>query len=389
MNKGIIYLIQPSELVGTSRYKIGMSNNPDLERCKNGYKKGSRYLCIMECHNPIILEKNIKNEFNKKFKLISGNEFYEGNEKELLNTFNDLVMDYNNIFIIDNKNDNTYDKDLEETDIDNLIEIKKEFINYKEDIEFGGIKQLIKVYIKEYYIKDNIKRDDYIINFKYICNKQIEEDNLYIDNINDYSYNYIKKIIDNNIIQNDHTYDLNDVFFQKNINKLKKIYNNVIFSEKTNDRLINIKYLEKNTITYLFEIDCLINNIPCISYYNKNSFSFYPFSHLNEFKIYKINDKYYDKLYLYEYVPYCIEIFNNSYYILNRNYEYIGLGVKHINNYNGIREYLLTDFEHIFTNDKNNINNYIKKLIKKYKELTQYKKCLNSNKNTDSILSIF
>ncbi len=39
MNKGIIYLIQPCELVGTSRYKIGCSRNPNLDRCKNGYKK--------------------------------------------------------------------------------------------------------------------------------------------------------------------------------------------------------------------------------------------------------------------------------------------------------------------------------------------------------------
>lgn len=29
MNKGIIYLIQPYELVGTLRYKIGYSKNSD------------------------------------------------------------------------------------------------------------------------------------------------------------------------------------------------------------------------------------------------------------------------------------------------------------------------------------------------------------------------
>jgi hypothetical protein len=52
MNKGIIYFIQPSELINTNRYKIGCSTNCDLVRCKTGYKKGSRYLCIMECYNP-------------------------------------------------------------------------------------------------------------------------------------------------------------------------------------------------------------------------------------------------------------------------------------------------------------------------------------------------
>ena len=64
INKGIIYLIQPAELVGTNRYKIGMSNSPDLERCRHGYKKGSRYLAIMECNNPLVLEQNIKKIFN-------------------------------------------------------------------------------------------------------------------------------------------------------------------------------------------------------------------------------------------------------------------------------------------------------------------------------------
>ena len=67
MTKGIIYLIQPSELVGTNRYKIGCSKDASLNRCINGYKKGTRYITIMECINPLLLEKNIKNEFNKLF----------------------------------------------------------------------------------------------------------------------------------------------------------------------------------------------------------------------------------------------------------------------------------------------------------------------------------
>ena len=57
MKKGIIYLIQPTELIGTRRYKMGCSENTELERVKNGYKKGTRYILIMECNNPFILEK--------------------------------------------------------------------------------------------------------------------------------------------------------------------------------------------------------------------------------------------------------------------------------------------------------------------------------------------
>lgn len=96
MNVGIIYLIQPIELKGTNRYKIGISNKPTLERCSRGYKKGSRYLCIMECNNPFILEKNIKKIFCNNFKLIAGNEYFEGCEKDILKMFINLVMDYNN-----------------------------------------------------------------------------------------------------------------------------------------------------------------------------------------------------------------------------------------------------------------------------------------------------
>lgn len=50
-NKGIIYFVQPAELVGTDRYKIGCSKKPKLDRCKNGYRNGTRYLSIMKYVN--------------------------------------------------------------------------------------------------------------------------------------------------------------------------------------------------------------------------------------------------------------------------------------------------------------------------------------------------
>ena len=94
MSKGIIYFIQPSELVGTNRYKIGCSRSPDLDRCKNGYRKGSRYIFIMECIDPLVLEKNIKDEFNKLFKLIAGNEYFEGDEAIMKKSFLKIFEDY-------------------------------------------------------------------------------------------------------------------------------------------------------------------------------------------------------------------------------------------------------------------------------------------------------
>ena len=94
ISPGIVYLIQPTELIGTNRFKIGCSYQSDLRRCINGYNKGSRYLFIMECLNPSQLESLIKKEFTMKFKLISGNEYFEGNEKDIKQEFIRISIDF-------------------------------------------------------------------------------------------------------------------------------------------------------------------------------------------------------------------------------------------------------------------------------------------------------
>jgi PHP family Zn ribbon phosphoesterase len=121
MNKGIIYLIQPCELLGTSRYKIGCSTNLELERIKNGYKKGTRYIIIMECYDPFFLEKNIKRVFNEKFKLIAGNEYFEGDEKNIKDEFLKIVIEYEK----ENKVDEKENIDILFCNLDDQIIISK------------------------------------------------------------------------------------------------------------------------------------------------------------------------------------------------------------------------------------------------------------------------
>ena len=77
---GIIYLVQPAVLIGTNRFKIGCSSKSNLSRVRNGYRNGTRYLHIMECDKPFEVEKVMKEEFNSKFNLIAGTEFFEGDE---------------------------------------------------------------------------------------------------------------------------------------------------------------------------------------------------------------------------------------------------------------------------------------------------------------------
>jgi hypothetical protein len=127
MSKGIIYFIQPAELVETDRYKIGCSKSPDLKRCKEGYRKGSRYICIMECNNPLVLEKKIKDEFNKLFKLVAGTEYFIGDETMMIQTFLKITEDYegnigDQLGIISNTNDTD--------DINPNIQNKKKLISF-------------------------------------------------------------------------------------------------------------------------------------------------------------------------------------------------------------------------------------------------------------------
>ena len=74
---GNVYFIQPTQLLGTKRYKVGMSNSLTLKRCSKGYLKGTRYLCIMEVNEPARTERLLKSEFGKTFHLVAGAEYFE------------------------------------------------------------------------------------------------------------------------------------------------------------------------------------------------------------------------------------------------------------------------------------------------------------------------
>ena len=105
MQKGVIYLVQPAELVGTHRYKVGCSKKPNLDRCKKGYKKGTRFIAIMECKYPLVIESELKKAFNKKFELIAGREYYKGNESDMRDEFLKIACNFENTHVVvDNKN---------------------------------------------------------------------------------------------------------------------------------------------------------------------------------------------------------------------------------------------------------------------------------------------
>lgn len=92
-NRGIVYLIQPANLIETNRYKVGMSCDIKNYKRLSSYGKGTRYLAIFENCYPKKLETNIKEEFKNKYRLISGTECFEcDKETQIVETFLKLCL---------------------------------------------------------------------------------------------------------------------------------------------------------------------------------------------------------------------------------------------------------------------------------------------------------
>lgn len=373
MNKGIIYLIQPCELIGTSRYKIGCSKNPDLERCKNGYKKGSRYICIMECDNPIILENKIKEDFDNKFKLIAGNEYYEGNEDEIYKSFIDIINEHKNKLKSNRINE---DEDFDE-------KIKTEFINYYEDEEFGGNKQLLKFIINNKTIE--IK---YIEN-KFLCKKIINDDFMEI---------YIEKLISNQIIENNKIYDFNDEIFINKLNKYKKKLNIKLLQNYKFD----IGEYIGSKINYYIYNNSIINDFCCSELKDNHyllSINDVDTIYSKDIHIFikKIKNNYYEIDYIRKYIPYQIEQNSiNEYYLLNRDYEYIGINNDEDNRFikrnpqydNKNIEWTRTALYHDVNRPYDGTKKDIQLYINRYNEIIKNKLCLNKLNETYELLNI-
>lgn len=107
-----------------------------------------------------------------------------------------------------------------------------------------------------------------------------------------------------------------------------------------------------------------------------------------------------------KYVPYCIEIYEDVYFIINRDYEYINMGVKSLSPYTlydlckiesneGKRIYLFNDttnplLDYNIKKWKTKNKTFFKSLhdLKDaYDKATINKRCLNKNDMTDYIFS--
>ena len=202
---GIIYLIQPCELVGTNRYKIGCSKDSSLNRVQNGYKKGTRYLYIGECINPLSIEKIILSEFNDKFKLVAGREYFEGDELEITKCFYSFIESSYNQDI----NYEIIDKRCKEVlkDADKQIQKREDKLNYEiqylSNIIFENEKKITK--------KNEAISNIIITNVKKI--KQLEEKK---QNITHLKGRIFKLLLDEDPINNDMNNFLYNIVLKRN-----------------------------------------------------------------------------------------------------------------------------------------------------------------------------
>jgi len=444
MEIGLIYLIQPEELIGTKRYKIGCSKKSDLSRPKS-YKKNSRYLCIMECKNPRMIEQKIKEIFNDKFSKIAGNEFFEGEEKVMKKEFINIYLEFidNNSELennIDEKSDNSSNEsdsiidensDNSSNESDSIINeaIKKEFPKWEEDEKYGGTKKLLKICMEE--------RNKIII-FKYIGDGDDDDDLIIEEEIIDLRekrykclQKYFQQLIKNNVIKKNKIYDLNDSAFLDKLDLYKEKFNITlsINTKKSKDEILkSIEVTKSNSVLTIINY-CILTNLilndEIYCYFTEEEESSndsfiitidYTFFKTYYFSVIKMHNNYYDRDYIIKNFPYLIEKNknNNKYYILNRDYEYIGLNTKSNQDIcNSINSEI--DFENLINNLINNSakiqkSNKEKKweriyihrnyqnpeldkklfidLCNNFNNLTKNMECLNMNEDTISLLNV-
>lgn len=83
---GYVYFVIPPELKDTNRVKIGMSNLDNDNRLKS-YGKNANIVIKYNCCNAKWIENKIIKAFKDNFKLIKGNEYFEGDIEEMKKIF--------------------------------------------------------------------------------------------------------------------------------------------------------------------------------------------------------------------------------------------------------------------------------------------------------------
>lgn len=301
------------------------------------------------------------------------------------------------------------------------------FPDHQQDLSFGGTKKFIKINLIDdeyfvYYINPQVKSliysedgDTYI--GKEFYDDLTEEECIY----KDYSIicedrirfalgeekNYFDMLIREKIIIPNTIYDLYSKRFVKKLLTTKMKINIDNYADFINTHKIII---ETDIYEKIWKILCYNLVINDKIYASIDTDIFEKLKKIKDFdnitidiglmfdninktnttliELYKINKKYYDyESFLRKYIPYVIRWdINNNYYIVNRDYEYIGLNSKSIDYTSKGQAYLFNDGNKPWDNRNNYIRfcNEYNKIIKE----NSLKECLNTHNSTATILTL-
>lgn len=90
---GLVYLVQPSELKGTDRYKIGCSHNDGVGRITSGYNLTTVTFLVENVDNPFEVEKRLVHAFAQRFHQLPGSrEYFSGNIIDMMTCFRAILV---------------------------------------------------------------------------------------------------------------------------------------------------------------------------------------------------------------------------------------------------------------------------------------------------------
>jgi hypothetical protein len=449
-----IYLLREREFIKTKEhvYKVGMTKKENHERF-NQYPKGSVLLFQMICNNCKNMEKLVVKKFKETFKQRKdiGNEYFEGEYKNMIDIIYSTIKNENEIVIgedddeyvvEENAEEDIVEKEYVEEDWKMVVKSKKYqenafkivcnkinniFPDHQQDLSFGGTKKFIKINLIDnqyfvYYINPQLKSliysedgDTYM--GKDFYDNLTEEELIYKDyNIicedsikfawNE-EKNYFNLLVNEQIIIPNKIYDLQSKGFIKKLstNKMKINIDNYADFINTHNILI-----DENIYNKIYRILCYNLVINEKIYASIDTDVFEKAKKIKDFDnicidigmmldnrnitngklitLHKINKKYYDyKTFLRKYIPYVIRWdINNNYYIVNRDYEYIGLNSKSIDYTKGGEAHLFNDGNKPWDN-----RNYYIRFCNEYKKIVNdnsLKECLNMHNSVKTILTL-
>lgn len=191
-----IYLIQDTKYINTSIYKIGKTTqNGDCRKIARlqSYNKYStlEYIRCVEVTMVDEIELEIIRTFNKKFELVEGNEWFQGNKADMITIINEIIDNKSRSQADSTHVDESVPKHIDYDSISSHDQLKASTIKHFNYIDILDYVKICKYLYGKTYIFNNIYNSMYCYNGKYWVNNDILLRNCLSTEL----YNFLRNIL--------------------------------------------------------------------------------------------------------------------------------------------------------------------------------------------------